>query len=332
MTLRASQTLIERHSRKPNPVADAVRMGLSMPQKSLPAWLFYDARGSQLFEQITDLPEYYLTRAEREILETHADDIVAMASEQGARTLKVIELGAGAATKTQILLRAVVRRQKRCLYVPIDVSASALESAAERLRREEPQVQVQPVAASHLDALSEIRAAGPRRLVLFLGSSIGNYEDEEAIRLLSAVGRALLPGAGLLIGADRRKDPAVLIPAYDDAQGVTAQFNLNVLVRLNRELGANFDLHAFRHEARWNDRASRVEMHLVSMVAQQVDIPLVGSVSFAQGESIHTESSIKYDCARMDRLLGSAGFRRVHTFADSADRFDLHLAQLTAQS
>jgi L-histidine Nalpha-methyltransferase len=332
MTLRASQTLVERKTQKPNPVVEAVRSGLSASQKVLPAWLFYDARGSELFEQITDLPEYYLTRAERQILETHADEIVARASENGDRTLKVIELGAGAATKTQILLRAVVRQQKRCLYVPIDVSSSALEGAAARLRREVPGVEVQPVTASHLDALPEIRAAGPRRLVLFLGSSIGNYEDDEAVRLLGAVGRALLPGAGLLIGADRRKDPALLIPAYDDAQGVTAQFNLNVLVRLNRELGANFDVSRFRHEARWNDRASRIEMHLVSCVDQVVEIPLVGTVSFTKDETIHTESSIKYDRARIERLLLRAGFRRVHTFSDATDRFDLHLAQLAAQS
>ncbi len=308
----------------------AVAEGLGNAVKTLPAWLFYDARGSELFEDITHLDEYYLTRAERDILETYADEIVSLASDAGERPLRIIELGAGSATKTQLLLRTVVKQQGHCLYVPIDVSSSALEGAVERLAREEPSVVVKPVAASHLDALPEIDATGPRRLVLFLGSSIGNYEDAEAGRLLASVARVLLPGAGLLLGVDRRKDPAILIPAYDDARGVTAAFNLNVLTRLNRELGANFDLSHFHHEARWNDAASRVEMHLVSDAPQIVTIPGMFDVRFAAGESIHTESSVKYDHARVDRLLGSAGFQRVRTFTDRDDRFDLHLARLSA--
>ncbi|MEQ1507897.1 MAG: L-histidine N(alpha)-methyltransferase, partial [Myxococcota bacterium] len=238
----------------------------------------------------------------------------------------VVELGAGSALKSQILLRAVVRRQGRCLYLPVDVSGAALDGAVARLRREEPRVEVQPVQGTHEQALPAIHDVGPRRLVLFVGSSIGNYEDDEAVALLTEVGRVLRPGGGLLLGTDRKKDPSVLIPAYDDAQGVTAAFDLNLLVRLNRELGADFALDRWRHEARWNEPRSRIEMHLVSTVDQTVSIPGIGALAFAAGSSIHTESSHKYDHAHVDRLLGAAGFRRVRTFTDAAERFDVHLA------
>jgi dimethylhistidine N-methyltransferase len=320
----------ERLARAPRDpaVVEAVRRGLGASPRTLPPWLFYDARGSALFEDITRLPEYYLTRAEREILETFAGEIVRLASEDSDRPLKVVELGAGSATKTQLLLREVVRQKGRCEYVPIDVSAAALDDAVARIEREEPRVSVRPIAGTHLSALPEIRQTGPRRLVLFLGSSIGNYPDDEAVALLAAVGRALLPGAGLLLGTDRRKDPAVLLPAYDDAAGVTAAFNLNLLARLNRELDADFDLGAWRHEARWNEGASRVEMHLCSTTGQTVHVPGVIDARFQAGESIHTESSIKYDRAHVDRLLAAAGFHRLRTFTDAAGRFDLHLARL----
>lgn len=308
-------------------VAAAVRAGLSATPRTLPAWLFYDARGSELFEEITRLPEYYLTRAERQILDTHADEIVALAADGDDVPLHVVELGAGHATKTQLILRAVVRRQGRCLYLPVDVSASALDAAVERLGREEPRVVVRPVAGTHGDALDAIHNVGPRRLVLFVGSSIGNYEDDEAIALLAQVGRSLRRGAGLLLGTDRKKSPDVLIPAYDDAAGVTAAFDLNVLVRLNRELGADFALDAWRHEARWNEARSRIEMHLVSTRPQQVAIPGVGAFAFDAGESIHTESSHKYDEPHVDRLLASAGFARVRTFTDREQRFDVHFAR-----
>jgi dimethylhistidine N-methyltransferase len=310
-------------------VVEAAR-GLLRKPATLPAWVFYDDRGSELFEQITDLPEYYLTRAEREILEANADAMVALAAEGTGEPLHVVELGAGTATKSQIVLRAVVRRQGRCLFLPIDVSGAALELAVERLRREEPAVEVRPIIASHRDALPAIADVGPRRLVLFVGSSIGNYEDDEAVALLRAVATSLRPGAALLLGTDRKKDPARLIPAYDDAAGVTAAFDLNLLTRLNRELGADFDLRRWRHEARWNEARSRIEMHLVSRVAQVVTVPPLGAVRFAAGESIHTESSHKYDHAHVDRLLVAAGFRRVRTFTDAEERFDVHLARLRA--
>lgn len=306
-------------------VADAVHEGFARHPRTLPAWLFYDDHGSELFEQITELPEYYLTRAEREILERCADEIVALAAEGSSRPLHVVELGAGAATKTPLLLRAVVRRQGHCLYLPSDVSVVALEEAARRVRREETGVDVRPIAGSHADVLPQIRAIGPRRLVLFLGSSIGNFADDEAVALLSGVARVLAPGGALLLGADRQKDPATLLPAYDDAAGVTAAFNLNVLARLNRELGADFDLSGWRHVARWNEPLSRIEMHLESTVDQVVTVGR--PYAFAAGETIHTESSVKYTRERIDGILTRSGFARVQTFTDSGERFDLHLAR-----
>ena len=314
-------------------VAHAARSVLEKPAW-LPPWLFYDQRGSELFEAITRLPEYTLTRAEREILETHADELVELAGAD--RPLAVVELGAGTATKTQLLLGAIARRAVRCTYLPIELSASAVTVATTRLAREVPGVAVRAVRATYTDAfalfdggelLADLQPT-PRRWALFLGSSIGNYDDAGAVALLSELARSVRPEAGLLLGTDCTLDPAVQVPAYDDAQGVTAAFNLNLLARLNRELGADFDLDAWRHGARWNERLARVEMHLIAQRAQVVTLPDVGTAAFAEGESIHTESSHKYDRAHVDRLFTASGFVRVRTFTDRAGRFDLHQARL----
>jgi dimethylhistidine N-methyltransferase len=310
-------------------IADDVRRGLTATPKTLPPYLFYDAEGSTLYEQITDLPEYYLTRAEREIFEVHAGDIVARVGPDVARPLRVVELGAGSAAKTEVLLRAVVQAQGRSEYVPIDVSAAAVRAAQRRLRAAVPQVAVNPLVMKHEHALLALHEA-PRApsLVLFIGSSVGNFEDDEASALLRGLHDALGSRTWLLLGTDLRKSPEVLLPAYDDAAGVTAAFNRNLLARINRELGGRFVLDRFRHAARWNDAASRVEMHLVSVVPQEVVIEGLGlCVRFEAGETIHTESSIKYDLPRATRLLGAAGFAIEATFHDAAQRFALHLAR-----
>jgi L-histidine N-alpha-methyltransferase len=305
-----------------------VARGLLAPHKSLPAYLFYDAEGSRLYEQITVLPEYYPTRAERSIFATQADAIVTAAAAGSPDPLNVIELGAGTATKTQLLLEAIAARQGHCDFLAIDVSSSALGEAAARLGREAPRVRVRSLVAHHEEAMSDIRAVAPRQLALFIGSSIGNYTDEEAARLLHRLRLSLRPGAAFLLGTDLRKSPARMVPAYDDAQGVTAAFNLNLLVRLNRELGADFDPAAFRHVALWNPHHSRIEMHLESRRAQDVQIPaLHARVHFEAGERIHTESSVKYDEAHVDRLLAAAGFRREGTFVDDEGLFAVHLAR-----
>ncbi|HEY2511060.1 MAG TPA: L-histidine N(alpha)-methyltransferase [Polyangiaceae bacterium] len=308
-------------------IAADVRRGLTRSPKALPPYLFYDAEGSRLYEQITELEEYYLTRAEREILRSHAKEIVALVSSAASPPLQVIELGAGSATKTGVLLRAVVERQGRCAYAPIDISPTALMDAERRLRTELPEVSVSALPMTHEKGLRALRGTPAPRVVLFIGSSIGNMDDDEASALLGHVRTTLGDGTWLLLGTDLRKDPRTLIAAYDDAAGVTAAFNKNLLVRLNRELGANFELGRFRHVARWNEDASRVEMHLESLEDQEVVLDALAlRVRFTAGETIHTESSVKYDLPRVERLLSSAGFERRATYQDRASRFGLHLA------
>jgi len=309
-------------------IAADVRTGLLAARKSLPPRLFYDERGSALFEQITELPEYYLTRTERAILEREAGPIVRLAAGQPRRPLQVLELGAGSAVKSQILLAALVREQGRTVFVPVDISASAQRECAERLGRELPEVEVRPVVGRHEDALAAIRGLAPRRLLLFLGSSVGNLSDAEAVALLTAVRGHLTPGDTFLLGADRCRDPAILLPAYDDSQGVTAAFNLNVLVRINRELGGHFDPDRFAHRAIWNEAGSAIEMHLESLVEQRVAIDALGlQVPFRAGETIHTETSAKYADDRVERIVGAAGFLRERTFSDDQGRFGLHLCR-----
>jgi L-histidine N-alpha-methyltransferase len=311
-------------------VIAAVKDGLERPAgtRMLPPWLFYDDEGSRLFDAITRLPEYYLTRAEREIFESQAGDIVEEAAQGGSDRLHVVELGAGTAEKTTVILRALVLRQGRALYMPIDVSGAALDVAVARLQAELPKVDVRPVASRYDDAMPAVEQLGPRRLVLWIGSSIGNYSDVDAITLLQQVRKSLLPGGCVLIGADKKKSPHLLLPAYDDRQGITAAFNKNMLVRLNRELGATFDVASFAHRAVWNEAQSQVEMHLESSVAQTVSLGAAGfSVSFAAGERIHTESSVKYDDARIAKIVAAAGFVLERSTTDRDELFGVHLAR-----
>ncbi len=307
-------------------VAEDVLRGLTARPKTLPPYLFYDDTGSRLYERITELPEYYLTRTERRILSFNARDIVARVA-RGGDPAAVIELGAGSATKTAILLRAILERQTRCLFVPIDVSRSALAAAQRRLGRDLPMVHVRPLPMTYEKALLTLGHVKPPRVVLFLGSSVGNMADDEASALFQRVRRALPGDTWLLVGTDLRKDPDVLRAAYDDAAGVTAAFNKNLLVRINRELGGRFDLDRFRHLARWNAEASRIEMHLESTQSQEVAIDSLGQrIAFDVGETIHTESCIKYDLARVERLLAAGGFALDAVFSDDEARFAVHLA------
>ncbi len=309
-------------------IAEDVRHGLLASPKTLPAYLFYDEAGSRLYERITELPEYYLTRAEREILTDHARDIVGLVAKADGRPLSVIELGAGSASKTEVLLRASVERHSRCAYFPIDVSRTALAEAELRLHARLPQVSVRPVAMKHEAALRALADVPPPRVVLFIGSSVGNLADDEASALLRRVREALHGETWLLLGTDLRKNPSVLRAAYDDASGVTAAFNKNLLVRINRELGGHFDLTRFRHLVRWNDADSRIEMHLASVGAQEVKLDRLGlRVRFAPEETIHTESSVKYDLPRVDRLITAGHFRIEWAGYDAQRRFALHLAR-----
>jgi L-histidine N-alpha-methyltransferase len=312
-------------------IASAVRDGLTRRSKRLPSWLFYDDAGSDLFEQITELPEYYLTRTERGILSAHAGQMIALAAQEGegepgandCARVRITELGAGSADKTRLLLNAAAQRQRTVVYEPVDVSASALEAARARIEREIPAVEVIPRVADYTQGLDlEPAVPGERRLVLYIGSSIGNFEPEEAARLLEGVREGLNPGDALLLGVDLRKDEATLLSAYDDRAGVTAQFNLNMLVRLNRELDADFDLDTFTHRAVWNEAHSRIEMHVVSSIAQRVKLPALDlEVPFREGEHIHTENSYKYAPGQVEQLLSSAGFDPLSTWTDARGWF-----------
>ena len=314
-----------------NPVATAVRDGLTSRPKRLPAWLFYDHAGSELFDAITELPEYYLTRTERGILAANAKSIVAQAG--SGKRLRIVELGAGSANKTRLLLKAAVAAQGPVIYEPVDVSASALEAARKRITREIPGVVVVPRVMDYTDGDGskfelEPAAEGERRLVLYIGSSIGNFEPHQAARLLRRVRAGVSEGDAFLLGVDLVKDENTLLDAYDDAAGVTAAFNRNVLVRLNRELDANFDLDAFAHRALWNAAKSRIEMHLVSRVAQGVTIGALDmDVEFAAGESIHTENSYKYRPEQAVKLLAEAGFTGEAAWTDPREWFAVCLGR-----
>jgi len=309
-----------------SPVAVEVLNGLTERPKTLSPWLFYDQKGSQLFEQITELPEYYVTRTERQILAEHAEEIVTAAA--GGRDLSMIELGAGTATKTGLLLNAAVGLQGSVTYRPIDVSETALEEARTRLEAELPEVTVEPIVADYTEGMRQNGASHTgRKLVLYIGSSIGNFSPADALEVLRGVRAQLLPGDCLLLGTDMVKDVDTLLAAYDDAAGVTARFNKNILVRINRELDANFNPKLFRHRARWNQEHSRIEMHLESLLAQKIALRgLDTEVRFALGETIHTENSYKFTDERVVALLTRAGFKLRQQWSDPNHWFTVYLA------
>src|SRR5581483_10947155 len=303
-------------------IAGAVLEGLTSFPKWLPAKLFYDHQGSLLFERITELPEYYLTRTERAILSEYADEIISAAG--NPETL--VELGAGSASKTTLLLDAAVDAPGEANYIPIDVSGAALRDAQFRLRSMCPDVKVRPIHAEYGRGLAQVPRSAGRKLVLFIGSSIGNFELFEAAPLLADVRRSLSPDDAVLLGTDMRKSLDLLIPAYDDAQGVTAAFNKNLLRCMNRELGASFKLSTFAHRIRWNDEQSRIEMHLESLIDQAVPVKALDiTVSFREGETIHTENSTKFSMDMVDRMLDNAGLRRECSWFDQQKWFGVHL-------
>lgn len=295
-------------------LAAEVLRGLQSARKTLPPKLFYDATGARLFERICEQPEYYPTRAELEILEARAPEIAALAGPRCA----LIEYGSGAGVKVTLLLDAMDRP---AAYVPIDISHEQLRSVAADLAAAYPDVAVRPLCGDYSQPL-ELPPLPPdaRRVGFFPGSTIGNFQPAEATAFLRRVRRTVGAHGALILGVDRRKDPAVLHAAYNDAAGVTAAFNLNLLTRLNRELGADFDVERFAHRAFFNDAASRVEMHLVSLDDQAVHVA-GAAIRFEAGETIWTESSYKYDEARLDDVVGAAGFRVRTRWTDAGDRF-----------
>jgi L-histidine N-alpha-methyltransferase len=278
-----------------------VRGGLTKAPKELSPKYFYDERGSELFEEITQLPEYYLTRAERSLLERRISEVIA-----AVRPCSLVELGAGSATKTRLILDEM--RSSGCAecYVPIDVSKDFLEATAVQLQADYPDIQITPVVSDITEPFALPPMASPT-LVAFLGSTIGNFPREPAVRLLSHVAHAMAPCDRFLLGADLRKDAEIIDRAYNDSKGVTAAFNLNILQRLNRELGADFPVDGYDHKAFYSSEHHRVEMHLVARDAHKVVIPEIGEIRLEQGESIRTELSYKYDRPTLDDILRAAG-------------------------
>ena len=293
---------------------DEVLRGLLSSPKTLPPKLFYDSFGAELFERITTLPEYYLTRAELEILYAHVGEIAELAGPHTA----LVEYGSGAGVKVRLLLDTL---HDPAAYVPIDISGAQLARVAGDIAAQYPRVAVRPLCADYTRPFQLPRLpSGTRRLAFFPGSTIGNFHPTEAAAFLHRIRRTVGPDGALVLGVDRRKDSATLDAAYDDAAGVTAAFNLNMLRRLNRELGADFDLERFAHRAFFNPEASRVEMHLVSLDRQTVRIG-GDRITFDAGETIWTESSYKYDEAAFEALVTSAGFRITRLWTDADERF-----------
>jgi dimethylhistidine N-methyltransferase len=296
--------------------------GLQSTPKRLSPTYFYDERGSQLFDRICELPEYYITRTETAILERHAGEIARCIGENAM----LVELGSGASTKTRLLLDQL---PNLAAYVPVDISRTHLLAAARRISAAYPALEVLPACADFTQpfVLPRSRRAPARVVVFFPGSTIGNFDRPAAVALMRTMRAMTLPrlstsnrGGGLVIGFDLVKDPAILVPAYDDDAGVTAEFNLNVLRRLNYELDANFDLGSFRHRAIWEPRESRIEMHLISQSAQEVSIA-DEVVTFDAGEPIITEHCHKYTPESFARLVGAAGWAERDTWTDPARYF-----------
>ncbi|MSP59078.1 MAG: L-histidine N(alpha)-methyltransferase [Myxococcales bacterium] len=323
MTDAARFTLI-RHPSSGGAVdfARDVHAGLTATPKRLPFPYFYDEEGSRLFEAICGLPEYYLTRAEAEILGRHAGAIVAPLPP----SVELVELGSGSATKTRLLLDALLARRPSLRYLPIDISETMLEESARGLLADYPSLQVTAIAAEYRSGLrilqDQPRAEDSARLVLWLGSNVGNFHRPDAARFLAEVRATMALRDRLLLGADLRKERTVLERAYDDAAGVTARFNLNLLARINRELGGHFAVDQFRHLARYDEPAGRIEMYLVSERDQAARIDGLGiDLTFAAGERIHTEDSYKYSQGELAHLAAAAGFTVEDQWMDEAGRF-----------
>ena len=310
-----------------NAFAGDVRAGLSADSKSLSPKYFYDELGSRLFEAICCLPEYYLTRAEGEILRTGAAEIVSSVT----GPVRLLELGSGSSEKTRHLIDALLTKQTDLLYLPVDISDSILELASQRLLRLYPGLRITAFAADYFTALQALAKNVPsdpstHTVALFLGSNIGNFGRDESREFLRAVRKLLRPDDALLLGADLRKSPGILIPAYDDALGVTAAFNLNLLERINRELDGNFDVKKFRHSATYNEELGRIEIRLVSREPQIIRVRAIDlEVKFAEGETIRTENSYKFDLELLSVMAEDTGFSLAKTWFDSANLYSFNL-------
>jgi dimethylhistidine N-methyltransferase len=317
-----TNTLQKLHDLEPSQeeFRDAVLEGLRGAEKSLPCKFFYDAEGSRLFDKICELPEYYPTRTECRILERHAGDIARLIGPSA----QLVEFGSGAGLKIRLLLSAL---DDPTAYVPVDISRLHLMAAASSLAKDFPHLTIAPICADYTQPfdLPELAGAKPATSVgFFPGSTIGNFTPDEAHAFLIGARNLLGQGSAMIVGVDLRKDEGTLVRAYDDAAGVTAAFNLNLLRRINRELSGTFKLDQFSHRARWNDTLGRMEMHLVSRCAQTVEID-GERFAFKEGETIHTENSHKYSIPQFQALARAAGYAPKAVWTDEASLFSVHL-------
>ena len=301
---------------------NVVAEGLNRPDRRLPCCFFYDSAGSDLFEQICDLPEYYLTRTERAILDRYSPEMIDAAGEN----LAIVEYGSGSSAKTRLLLSAALERQSGLHYVPIDISGNFLRQSAEILLKDYARLRITAIAAEYADAGAVVPNHDGPRLFLFLGSNIGNFDRDGAVSFLKNVRQVMQPRDRILLGVDLLKDSAIIEAAYNDRQGVTAKFNKNLLVRINAELDADFDLDAFEHSAPFVEEHDRIEMRLVSKKAQEVRIGALNQTHrFEEGEYIHTENSHKH-CPNQFRLLcRAAGLEIQEQWRDARDWFSVLL-------
>lgn len=302
-------------------VADAVSKGLGSQPKTLPSWLFYDETGNKIFQQIMHMHEYYPTRCEYDILQQYKDDLLKHFTNK-ARSFRLIELGAGDGLKTEILLKHFVAHHAGFTYMPVDISPTALELLADRLTKALPGLRTQPLNKTYDDALISLRDDHERKVILFMGANIGNFTVSEATLFLEKMALALGENDLLLLGFDLKKDPRIIQEAYDDPRGITKSFNLNILSRLNRELGAAFNVPDFTHYPFYDPETGTTKSFLVSMKQQTVFIEALGRpFHFGLWETIQTETSQKYDLPMIEKLLAPAGLKITEVFYDSQRYF-----------
>jgi L-histidine Nalpha-methyltransferase len=306
-----------------NNFSEAVKTGLTSESKYLSFVYFYDHIGSQLFEQICELPEYYLTRTEADILETNVDDIVSEFSEKTV----LVELGSGSSTKTRILIEALLNRQNLAHYTPIDVSHKMLEESSYSLLEAYPDLEINAIAARYNEGIDHLNILKDQQnLITWLGSSIGNFDRSEVATFLRHIQEIMHPNDRFLVGIDLQKNKTIIENAYNDTQGITAEFNLNLLTHVNRELGGDFDLENFDHKAIYNEELGRIEMYLISNVDQKAFISELDlEVSFTVNETIHTENSCKYSLDDIDTLAEESGLSVEKQWFDTERLFSLNL-------
>jgi L-histidine Nalpha-methyltransferase len=317
-------TLLDSHPTLKNDGEDVIQ-GLTENPKTLPAKYFYDSRGSQLFEQICELPEYYPTRTEASILRQYADEIARITG-----ACELIELGSGSSTKTRLLLDAYQSQNYSCKYVPVDVSASILKESALQLQVEYPALQVQGLIGTYEQALAQLVPASlPARMIFFLGSSLGNFTPQECDVFLNQITDVLAPGDYFLLGIDLQKPQPILEAAYNDSQGITAAFNLNMLHHLNWRFQGDFDTNLFTHQAIYNQQENQIEMYLHCQTSHVVNLEKLGlNVTWKTGESILTEISRKFDLETVEKELDSKGLKTLKIFTDSQKWFGLIICQV----